>query len=110
MIITDEDVEKALNRLRFHAGNAAIAKAERIYMEEYRKCVKANIMQKHLDLPVSAQEREAYASQEYIDHLKVMRDAIERDELCRWQMIAAQAVIEAWRTCSANQRGESKIG
>lgn len=109
MIVSDEDVEKALNRLRFHAGNAAIAKAERIYFEEFRKSIKANIMQKHLDLPVSAQEREAYASEEYKQHLIVMRDAIEKDELCRWQMISAQAVIEAWRTYSANQRIESKL-
>jgi hypothetical protein len=110
MIITDDDVQKALDRLRFQAGNAAKAKAERIYMEEFRKSIKASVMQKHLSLPVSAQEREAYNSEEYKRHLIVMRDAIEKDELCRWQMIAAQAVIEAWRTASANQRGESKIG
>lgn len=110
MVITDDDVQKALDRLRFQAGNAAKAKAERIYMEEFRKSIKASVMQKHMSLPVSAQEREAYNSEEYKKHLIVMRDAIEKDELCRWQMIAAQAVIEAWRTASANQRGESKIG
>ena len=110
MIVKDEDVEKALDRLRFQAGQAAKAKAERIYCEEFRKVIKANVMQQHLDKPVSAQEREAYSSQEYIKHLSVMRDAIEKDELARWQMTAAQAVIEAWRTCSANQRIEAKIG
>lgn len=110
MIITDDDVERALDRLRFQAGNAAKAKADRIYLEEFRKTIKANVMQKHLDKPVSAQEREAYSSPEYAKHLMVMRDAIEKDETMRWQMVAAQAVIEAWRTCSANQRGESKIG
>lgn len=110
MILTDDDVERALDRLRFQAGNAAKAKADRIYMEEFRKTIKANVMQKHLDLPVSAQEREAYASPEYAKHLMVMRDAIEKDETMRWQMVAAQAVIEAWRTLSVNQRIEAKIG
>jgi hypothetical protein len=110
VIISDDDVQKALDRLRFQGGNAAKAKAERIYFEEFRKSIKASVMQRHLDMPVSAQEREAYNSEEYKKHLLVMRDAIEKDELCRWQMIAAQAVIEAWRTASANQRGESKIG
>lgn len=110
MKLTDEDVERALDRLRFQAGNAAKAKADRIYLEEFRKVIKANVMQKHLDMPVSAQEREAYGSQEYAKHLMVMRDAIEKDETMRWQMIAAQAVIEAWRTNSANQRIEAKIG
>ncbi|MES2729938.1 MAG: hypothetical protein V4621_07590 [Pseudomonadota bacterium] len=110
MVISDDDVQKALDRLRFQAGAAAKAKAERIYFEEFRKTVKANVMQRHLDLPVSAQEREAYSSDEYKKHLLVMRDAIEKDEASRWQMVAAQAVIEAWRTASANQRGEGKIG
>lgn len=110
MVISDADVQAALDRLRFKGKDAARAKAERIYLEEYRKSIKAKIMGKHLSLPVSAQEREAYSSQEYVAHLEVMRDAIENDELCRWQMIAAQAVIEAWRTASANQRIESKIG
>jgi hypothetical protein len=110
MVISDDDVQKALDRLRFQGGQAAKAKAERIYLEEYRKSIKANVMQRHLDIPVSAQEREAYSSEEYKKHLLVMRDAIEKDELCRWQMIAAQAVIEAWRTASANDRGQSKIG
>ncbi len=109
-MISDDDVEKALDRLRFQAGHAAKAKAERIYMEELRKVIKANVMKVHLDLPVSAQEREAYGSPEYSKHLGVMRDAIEKDETMRWQMIAAQAVIEAWRTASANQRVEAKIG
>lgn len=110
MQINDEDVQKALDFLRFQAPQAAKAKAERIYMEEYRKSIKASVMQKHLSMPVSAQEREAYNSNEYKSHLDVMRTAIESDELFRWKMVAAQAVIEAWRTSSANDRGQSKIG
>lgn len=110
MIVTDEDVERALDRLRFQAGNAGKARADRMYLEEFRKVIKANVMQKHLDLPVSAQEREAYGSPEYAKHLMAMRDAIEKDETMRWQQVAAQAVIEAWRTASANQRIEAKIG
>jgi spore coat protein CotH len=110
MVISDEDVQNALDRLRFKASDAAKAKAERIYCEEFRKVVKANIMQHHLDMPVSAQERQAYSSEDYKKHLAVMRDAIEHDERCRWQMIAAQAVIDAWRTCQANHRIEARIG
>ena len=109
-MVTEDDIERALDRLRFKAGDAAKAKADRIYMEEFRKTIKANVMQKHLDKPVSAQEREAYSSPEYAKHLMVMRDAIEKDEMMRWQMIASQAVIEAWRTQSANQRIEVKLG
>lgn len=108
-MITDEEIDAALEYLRLNGAKAAKAKADRIYMEEYRKTVKANVMQLHLDKPVTAQEREAYSSDEYHAHLEVMRNAIEADEKHRWGLIAAQAKIEAWRTQSSNRRTEGKI-
>ncbi len=108
-MITDEEIDAALEYLRLNGAKAAKAKAERIYLEEYRKTIKANVMQLHLEKPVTAQEREAYSSETYKDHLKVMRDAIEADEKHRWGLIAAQAKIEAWRTQSSNKRGEGKL-
>ena len=109
-MIEDKDVQKALDHLRFKAGDAAKAKATRIYCEEFRKSLKADIMKRHLDLPVNAQEREAYSHPDYKKHLEAMRVAIEEYELHRWKMIAAQAIIEAWRTEQANRRGEMKLG
>ena len=79
-LITDEDVDKAVDFLRNTAEQSAKYKAERVYLDEYRKSLKALLMKNHLDLPVSAQEREAYASPVYIQHL------------------------EAWRSMSANIR------
>lgn len=110
MVITDEQVQEAFDRLRFGAAKAAQAKANRLYLIEYRKVLKAEGMKNHLDLPLAGQEREAYTSAAYKAHLLAMREAIEQDELYRWQMVRAEATIEAWRTASANQRGESKIG
>lgn len=109
-MISDKDVQAALDYLRFKADAAAFAKANRIYLEEYRKSIKATLMSHHLDKPVNAQEREAYSDQNYKNHLDAMRDAIEADELHRWKMIAAQAIIDAWRTEQATRRGEIKIG
>ena len=56
-IITDEDVSKAVDYLRDTAEEAAKNKSERIYLEEYRKSLKAMIMKDHLEMSVSAQER-----------------------------------------------------
>lgn len=109
-MITDQQAENALEYLRTNAAKAAKAKAERVYMEEYRKTVKSNIMQQHLEKPLAAQEREAYASGEYKAHLEAMQAAIEADEYNRWGMVAATATLDAWRTEQANRRGESKIG
>ena len=40
-IITDEDIEKAVNFLRDTAEQSAKFKAERVYLTEYRKSLKA---------------------------------------------------------------------
>ena len=103
-IITDNDVQKSLDFLRDTSENAAKYKAERIYLDEYRKSLKALLMKNHLDLPVSAQEREAYASPVYIQHLESLKIAIERDEKQRFLRVSAEAKIEAWRTMCSNIR------
>jgi hypothetical protein len=108
-MISDDDVEKAVDYLRDNATKASKAKAERIYMEEYRKVVKSQLMREHDNKPLGAQEAIAYADPRYTQHLGVMKDAIEKDEYHRWMLIAAEAKIEAWRSQSANQRGLGKL-
>lgn len=108
-MITDDDIEKALDYLRDNAAKAAKAKAERIYMEEYRKVVKSQIMRENDNLALGAQEAIAYSDERYKQHLQAMRDAIDRDEYHRWMLIAAEAKIEAWRTQSSNSRAQGKV-
>ena len=57
-MIDDDKVHDALEYLRVNAPKAAQAKANRIYMEEFRKTVKAQQMARFVNLPVGAQERE----------------------------------------------------
>ena len=103
-ILTDEEIEKAVQYLINNSGKAAKCKAERIYIEEYRKSLKSLIMKEHLDKSVSAQEREAYADGRYINHLKTMKIAVEQDEKQRFLRVSCEAKIEAWRSMSANIR------
>lgn len=105
-MISDEQVERALDYLRTNASKAAKAKAERIYMIEYRKVVKSNVMKQFINLPLAAQEREAYDSKEYREQLEAMKAAIEADEYHSWGLVAAQATLDAWRTQNANRRSE----
>lgn len=77
-------------------------------MEEYRKVVKAQIMRENDKAPLGTQEAIAYMDPRYDQHLKAMREAIEKDEYNRWMMTAAEAKIEAWRTQQANARAEGK--
>ena len=102
--LSEVEIEKALDYLRDNAEDAAMARANRLYMEEYRKVVKAQIMSQYDNLPLGAQERNAYSDPAYIDHLKAMHTAIEQDEKHRFLLSAANAKIDAWRTHMATER------
>jgi len=97
-MISQRDVEKALDFLRDAADDAAQNRANRVYMEEYRKSLKAQLMSNNMDMAVNAQEREAYRNVEYITHLEAMKEAIFQDEKLRFLIDAAKAKISAWQT------------
>ena len=109
-MITDAEIEKSVDYLRDNARKAAQAKAERIYLEEYRKVVKALLMREVASESLGGQEARAYADKRYTTHLDALQGAIERDEYHRWMMVAAQAKIEAWRTQQSTQRVLGKLG
>ena len=86
------------------AKKYAKAKAERIYLEEYRKSLKAILMKRSMETAVNAQEREAYSDKEYLALLDGLKVAVEHEEEERWGLVAAQARIDVWRTTEANNR------
>ena len=97
-MIAEADIERAVNWLAQSAVPAAQARANREYLSEYRKTLKAQLMRKHQDLPLAAQEREAYSDPLYVEHLAALKDAIEADEKMRWLQSAAEAKLSAWQT------------
>lgn len=103
-MINEQEVEAAVDWLRDTAQEAAQKRAERLYLDEYRKVLRAQLMKQHMDLPVSAQEREALADPKYAEHLQALRIAIDEDERMRFLRVAAEAKIEAWRSMNANYR------
>ena len=103
------DPHKAIDFIIINGKKAAKAKANRTYMDEYRKSLKAILMKRSHENSVNAQEREAYSNPEYIQHLRAIEEAIEIEEELRWQMIAAQARIEVWRSQEATNRIEGKV-
>jgi len=104
-MISEDHVERAIDWLRDNASEAAQARAERIYLDEYSKALKAKLMSEHKEKPLGAQEREALASDAYTTHLEALKIAIEIDEKNRYMRAAAEAKIGAWQTQSANMRG-----
>ena len=108
MTSDNRDPHKAVDYIILNAKHFAKAKAERIYLEEYRKSLKAILMKRSLETAVNAQEREAYSDPEYLQLLLGLRVAVEAEEKLRWDLIGAQARVEIWRTEQANFRAEGK--
>jgi len=104
----ERDPHKAVDYIIRNGKTFAEAKAKRTYIEEYRKSLKAILMGRSLESAVNAQERDAYSHPDYIALLDGFREAVEVEEKLRWDLIAAQARVEIWRTEQANNRAEGK--
>lgn len=91
---------QAIEFIIANSKNFAIAKSNRVFLEEYRKTKKAELMKvAEIDGHKSAalQEREAYANPYYKSHLEALQEAVAEEERLRWLLIAAQARIECWK-------------
>jgi len=102
------DPNKAIDFIFENGKKFAKAKSERIYLEEYRKSLKAILMKRSMETAIGAQEREAYAHEEYQQLLHGLKASVETEEELRWALVAAQARIEVWRSQEASNRAEGK--
>ena len=103
-MVTDKDLEKALDYLRDTSEEAAKARANRLYLDDYSRVLRATIMSEHLAEPVNAQERYAYGDIRFRNHLEGLKQAIFEDERFRFLRDAAAVKIEVWRSIQANER------
>lgn len=90
----------------------AEAKAQRVYLEEFRKSKKALLMTEALGLGIeaaNAQERYAYSHIDYIGLLDGIKEAVEHEEFLRWGMEAARMRVEIWRSEEASNRMQDKV-
>lgn len=106
------DPNQAIDYIIAKSGEYAQARAERIYMEELRKTIKAELCKTALHHgfeAVNAQEREAYSDPNYRKHLMAIKQAVEAEEKLRWMLIAAQARIDVWRSQEASNRAIERM-
>ena len=98
---------KAIEYIIENAPKFAEAKAQRIYLDEFRKTKKALLMKEALARGIDsavAQEREAYAHYEYADLLKGLMAAIVKEETLKFMLVAAQMKADIWRSEQASER------
>lgn len=109
-MISDNQVEQALDYLRDSAKQAAIARSQAKTMDKYLGVVEAQQKALERGLSNAAAQDAARASPEYKTALDGWQEAVRRD--CEFTMLreAASARIEAWRTMSSNARAEGRIG
>ena len=102
-MISMEQAEKANDWIRDNARHYAQAKANRIYLEEFRKSKKAILVQQAKGTNLD-RESYAYAHEDYIEVLEGIKAAVEQEEELRWKMVAAQAKLDLWRTQESSRR------
>lgn len=108
-MITEEQVDKAVNFIHQNAKKAAQAKADREYLDDFTKHLESRLARDSGESSVSGREMMARASDEYLGHLKDLRSAIEKDEEYKNLYKAAEIIFDKWRTEQSNQRALGKI-
>jgi len=103
-LVDDREVELALDWLRDNAASIGKAKEQAVLTEKMVKHVRALEMKKYSELPVSAQEREAQASDAYKQAIYAEAVAAGEFEKMRALREAASAKIDCWRSEQANLR------
>lgn len=103
-IVTDADVEKALDFLRDSARELGDLKRQQMEKASLAKRTKAIIMREHSSLSLGAAEREAVCDQRYADAETEEAVASGDLECLRALRDAAAAKIECWRSEQATYR------
>ena len=98
------DPQTSLQAMHDTGPKLAEARANRVYIEEYRKSLKALLMKASTQTSAAMQERDAYSDESYLLHLQGLRQAVEREETLRWKMVTAQTAVEVWRSQESSNR------
>ena len=99
---------KAVQYLIDSAAEYGAARADLARAENMLRVIKALAMRSSGANTASAQEREAYASPEYLAGIDDVFDCTKAAETLRARREAAIQTIEAWRSLNANQRAAER--
>ena len=107
MAIRDDEAEEKVRWLFDSAAEFGRLRGLRVIAEENVKMTKAALWARAPESCKSADARTSWAVDhpEYERAVKEMGEATQNEETARAKRVGADAVLEAWRTLSANQRG-----
>ena len=98
------DPNSAIDFMIKNSEAYALAKAQVVYLTEYRKTVKAIGFQRSLKNTMAEREADAYTTAEYATCVEGLREAVAEAERLRWMLVAAQARVDCWRSMEASNR------
>ena len=103
-----KDPHAAAHFIIANARKFAEAKAQRMYLEENRKALKALLMNDSQGKTVADREQYAYSHKTYQELLQSYKNAILDEETLRIQIRGAELAIEVWRSEQATNRNQER--
>ncbi len=104
----DIDPNLAVEFIIANAGKYAQAKAQRVYLEEFRKSKKGILMAQSLAKTAVEREQYAYAHEDYLALIGGIKAAVEVEEELRWKLEAARIRVDIWRSQEASNRNQDR--
>ena len=106
--MTSIDPNKAINFIIENAPKYAEAKSNRVYLENFLKVKKAQLMQDCKNEPVSRAESYALAHPDYLVIVEGIKIAMLEEEKLKYFLEAARLRAEIWRTTEASNRNQDR--
>ena len=111
-MITQDQVEKAIQWIMDNADAASQARADKLYLEDFGKSLKAELMLECEALSAVEKKKTTLGYQEmyaldhdkYRAHLKGLHEAIRLDTKYTWLKSAAEDRLDIWRTQESTKR------
>jgi hypothetical protein len=100
--------DDAVDYIIQNSGKFAQAKAQRVYLEEFRKSKKALLMAQSPAKSAVEREQYAYGHEDYLGLLGGIKAAVEVEEDLKWRLTAAQMRVDIWRTREASNRNQDR--
>lgn len=105
------DPIKALDYIRDNSAAYGKAKAERVWIENYLKSLKAILMSEikpigDKEMALGAKEMVAYSHQRYLDQLDALKIAVEKEETLKYLLEGAKMKVEVYKVQEYTKRTE----
>jgi hypothetical protein len=100
--------QKAVNFIIDNAPKYAEAKSQRVYLENFLKVKRAQLIQDCKNEPVTRAESYALSHPDYLVIIEGIKIAMLEEEKLKYFLEAAKLRAEIWRTTEASNRNQDR--